>query len=186
MNPSLQWRDRIGQVSHAIRAELDQLVANIGTGWAVEHDDQGHHTTINASGPCACAQVKLRGYVELDLRNGVAGRPLAVPADVSFVSIKTPGAGVLDVYGISQVGQKAGDILFLRRSPNGSGAAVQLHDRATATFTPLGTEIYLDSEVSASYPAFLLTGASWVPLVYSPDSGTNHTAAWCVLQVVSL
>lgn len=184
MNPTLVFRDRLSQISQSLVDEFDQLIANIGTGWAVEHDDQGHHTTIAASGPCTCAQLKLRGFVTLDLTSGSGGTPLAVPANVSWVSILTPNPGPIDIYGIRQVGQQFGDILFIRRSPLSTGGTIQFHDRATAAATPLGTETYLDSEVAVSYPIFHLTG-SWVPLVYSPDAGTNRTGAWSFLQIVS-
>lgn len=187
MNPTLVFRDQLGQISQALAEEFDQLVANIGTGWAQEHDADGHHTDITASGTCTCRQVKLRGFAELDGRSGSGGTPLAVAAGIAFVSIITPGGTPFDIYGIQQVGQQPGDILYVRRSPNLlSGSGVQFHDRATAAATPLGTEIYLDSEVSVSYPIFHLTGVAWVKLIYSPGIGTNGTAAWAIPQVVSL
>lgn len=167
--------------------QFADLANRIAISWNTEHDGDGHHTTINASGPCACQQLKLRGFVELDLRGGAGGTPLAVPAGIAYVSIITPGSGPFDIYGIRQVGQQPGDQLYVRRSPSPlSGAGIQFHDRATAAATPLGTEIYIDSEVTASYPIFHLSGVAWVPLIYSPGVGTNSTAGWVINQVVSL
>jgi hypothetical protein len=186
MNIAQQFRDQIGRLSGALQAELDQLVASIQTGWLVEHDADGHHTDIAASGACACQQLKLRGAIEFDGRSGSGGTPLAVPAKIAYVSIITPGGTPFDIYGIRQVGQQVGDQLFVRRSPSpSSGSGIQFHDRATASATPLGTEIYLDSEVSVSYPIFHLSGVAWVPLIYSSGVGTNGTPAWVINQVVS-
>src|SRR5215468_8292516 len=101
MNPALQYRDQIGRLSGDLQNELDQLVANVGTGWATEHDADGHHTSINASGSCTCRQLRLRGFVELDLHGGGGGTPLEVPAGVTHVAIITPNSGLpYEVYGI--------------------------------------------------------------------------------------
>lgn len=180
-------QNNVANLAQWTQDQLTTLSASIAAGWNTEHDGAGHHTTITASGTCACQQMKLRGFVELDLRSGSGGTPLAVPAGIAYVSIITPGSGPADIYGINQVGQQVGDQLYVRRSPNLlSGAGVQFHDRATASATPLGTEIYIDSEVSASYPIFHLTGVAWLPLIYSPGVGTNGTNAWVINQVVSL
>lgn len=180
-------RTNLSSLAQWTEDQLTDMTNAIATSWYVEHASDGRHTSINATGACACQQLKLRGFMELDGRSGSGGTPLSIPAGISFVSIITPGGTPFDVYGIQQVGQQPGDLLFVRRSPSVlSGSGVQFHDRATAAVTPLGTEIYLDSEVSASYPIFHLTGVAWVPLIYSPAVGTNGTHAWVINQVVSL
>jgi hypothetical protein len=175
MNPTLAFRDQLAQIAQPLVDEFDQLIANIGTGWAAEHDADGHHTNITASGACACAQLKLRGLVTLDVSGGGAtAAPLAVPAGVSVISLRTPLIGGLDVYGIQQVGQRYGDVLFLTKATNFAGGAISLRSLANSLFgagsTPIGTEIVCSADpFVVSLP---------VQLIYLPYRGTGQTDAW--------
>lgn len=173
MNPTLVFRDQLGQISQALAEEFDQLVANIGTGWAQEHDADGHHTDISASGTCTCAQLKLRGFVTLDVSGTAICAPLVVPAGVSIVVLKPPLA-TLDIYGIRQVGQRYGDVLYLMKGQAFAGATPALRDRANSTFgagsTPEGTEIRCSADpFSATLP---------VQLMFLPNGGTSATDTW--------
>ncbi len=179
-------RTNLTQLATWTEDQLTQLATQIGTGWNMEHDSEGGHTSVTCSGTLTCQQLKLRGFTTFDFSGGATtSAPLTVQVGVSFVSLIAPGSGPLDVYGINQVGQQYGDILWLRRDPK-SPSNVVFHDRAGFAVTPRNTEVYLDSEITASYPLFRLTGAAWVPLVYSPGSGTNNLDAWVLLQVHSL
>jgi hypothetical protein len=173
MNIAQQFRDQIGLLSGPLQAELDQLVASIQTGWGTEHDSDGHHADINATGTCTCQQLKLRGFVTLDVSGSATAAPLEVPAGVSFAVFKTPIIGTFDVYGVRQVGQKYGDVLFLWRDLVG-GAVPNFHSGANSVFgagtTPIGTEMILSSEP--------LTTGRPLKLIFLPMFGNGSSDAW--------
>jgi len=187
MNVAQQFRDQISQLSGPLQSELDQLVASIQTGWQQQHTTDGSHGDIIAT-TCACGQLKLRGFVTLDFRSGSTSIPtLMVPGGVSVVLIKTLSiGGPLDIYGLKQVGQQFGDVLYLARDLTSAGSNIQLHDKALLTGpTPEGTEFHFSPQVApVGYPVFALQGEP-VPLIYLPGTGTNAVPAWTIPQFVS-
>lgn len=183
---ALNRRD-VQTLARTTETALDQLSAGVATGWGQQHNPDGSHGDIVAT-TCACGQFKVRGFVTLDYRSGATSIPtLNVPAGVSVVLIKTLSVGgPLDIYGLKQVGQQFGDMLYLARDLTSAGSSIQLHDKALLTGpTPEGTEFHFASQLApVGYPIFLLQGEP-LPLIYLPGTGTNAVPAWTVPQFVT-
>jgi hypothetical protein len=182
MNIAQQFRDQIGHLSGALQSELDQIVASIQTGWKQQHTADGGHSDIVASGSCTCMQLRLRGFVTLNLAQ-VPTAPLDIPAGIAYVSISNVSG--YSISGLRQVGQQLGDQLFLRVDPASTTTASLVAKAGFAT-TAQGTElVFSTNQANGAYPNFnLLAGGGWVPFIYSPGDGTNGQNAWVMHQVV--
>src|SRR6185369_5057080 len=66
--------------------QFTTLAGSIATGWNSQHDGDGGHTNIVASGSCTCMQLRLRGFVTLSLAQ-VPTAPLDIPANIAYVTI---------------------------------------------------------------------------------------------------
>jgi hypothetical protein len=162
--------------------QFSQLAGSIATGWNSQHDGDGGHTNIVASGSCTCQQLRLRGFVTLNLAQ-VPTAPLDIPAGIAYVTISNISG--YNISGLRQVGQQLGDQIFLRVDPASTATAV-LVAKAGFSATPQGTEFAFSSfQANGAYPNFnLLAGGGWVPFIYSPGDGTNSQNAWVMHQVV--
>lgn len=162
--------------------QFTTLAASIATGWGAQHDGDGGHTNIVASGSCTCQQLRLRGFVTLNLAQ-VPTAPLDIPAGIAYVTVSNTSG--YSISGLRQVGQQLGDQLYLRVDPASTGALV-LVAKAGFSATPQGTELaFSTNQTNGLYPNLgMLAGGGWTPFIYSPGDGTNGQNAWTLHQVV--
>lgn len=136
MNPVLHFRDRIAEISLPLRDEFDQLVANIGTGWAIEHDADGHHAAITStsatvSGPVRCGRLSISPLLFPDILSASVTTIWYPPGVTTAGGIFIRSSGAVTIYGLSTDGREEGDVCALING-NQSVDAISFRMNATA------------------------------------------------------
>jgi hypothetical protein len=197
-----------GSIAESVRATFESIQAQAQTRWYKQHDASGGHTDVTALS-ISTPRLRLRMAGDPATTRGAAPRykpatpdgaifvrdatsgsdwtngvPLDVAPHTMFVSIRANGGGPFLLYGIRQPGVRYGDVLFIRKDPR-SASNIEIQDRVVAS-VPVGTEIHVPADQTASYPDFYLTtSGAWLPLVYSPGVGTNRADGWAMLYTFS-
>lgn len=176
------------ELAESVRRTLSAVQAQVGTAWGVQHNADGTHANVTATSMRA-GQIGANGLYTVDytVAYGVSPAPLEIPAGVSVVQLKVILTHSMTIFGIRQVGQQYGDILFIGPA-QGSTDSIFLVDRANASSsTPLGTEIAFDASITNSTATpkqfWVSTAASPTMLIYLPGRGSNNADAWCIPQM---
>lgn len=161
--------------------QFTTLAASIATGWSVEHNGEGRHTSVTAT-QVRTGGLGLTGLYQPDILTLTSLAPLVVPDGMSVVTLNTTNP--LSVYGIQKVGAQFGDILAI-----GAGASqVTLYALANGLIapgtTPVGTELVWDDTVHAATTIVLAASSIRSPLLlmYLPKNGYQSAPTWTVLR----
>lgn len=181
MNPTLWFRDQIGRVSQAIRDEFDQLIANIGTGWAVEHDADGHHTAMTGTsatltGNCRCGRFSIGRVIWPDVLSASVTVVWFPPGADTAGAIYVRSSGAVTIYGLSVDGRQEGDLVAFVNA-NQSVDAISLRTNATSLSAAAGTFRANGSTPDTDYA---VPCGRWVWLICSRISpnGANAKLYW--------
>jgi hypothetical protein len=176
------------ELAESVRRSLGSVQAQIAAAWTAQHNADGSHGNVTATSMRA-GQLGANGIFTVVAPPDFFPAPLDVPAGVSLVQITTQATFSILVYGIRQVGQRYGDILFIGPSQD-APEPIFLIDRGAAgpIPPPLGTEIAFDASITSDTGTpkqfWVSSAQSPVMLIYLPGRGTNRSDAWCIPQFI--
>lgn len=181
-------------LAESVRQAFASVQAQVAAAWFTQHDKNGAHKDVTATSvrtqrlsfAMNDGANKTGRLFVVNATGGSQGTPMDVAAGVQFVSIISPaGPATYSLYGIRQAGVQYGDVLFVRKDPQGQSNVV-IQDRHS-TEVPVGTEIYVSADAAPSYPEFYLQEHGvWLPLIYSPGVGTDGVDGWAMLCTTSV
>jgi hypothetical protein len=189
MRPVLQNQPQIGSLGQFLLESLRHMLASITTGWSQQHNGDGGHTDITASGGASITGTTVLGKVNLrsaiynhDGSPSVHNLTVDTLAQVSWLRIFP--AGPMSITGIDATGRETGDLLLVTNCGS-SGAPVDDIELALADAGSLSANRFSQGGTAPPTSPFTLYTARGVWLVYDYDVNSisgPRVPAWRIID----